>query len=187
MENFNAAHDQRSKQPLFVTAMVTGSNTDLLGLILMRATISHSSFKKSGKLKRKRVLLGVSLRFVPKFSCFTPLICKSNHIAVLILPSGPFLAISSSQLVQWWPSHCLSCDCSLSNIHLQWPFSSCLKPDLWGPLKHWWELDLTHNCSMDEEVQKVYTSFQIRSYLIQWHLTCWSCFTFLFPTITTTK
>lgn len=42
MENFNAAHDQVSKQPLFVTAMVTGSNLDLVGLTLMCVIISHS-------------------------------------------------------------------------------------------------------------------------------------------------
>lgn len=86
MESFNAAHDQGSKHSLFVIAMVTGSNLDLVGLILICVIISHSSFKKSGWLKRKRVLLGMSLRFAPKFPCFTQFIYKNNHATVLFCP-----------------------------------------------------------------------------------------------------
>lgn len=129
MENFNAAHGQGSKQPLFVIAMVTGSNLDLVGLILICVIISHSSFKKSGKLKRKRVLLGVSLRFVPKFPCFTPFIYKSNHIAVLNLPSGPFLAISSSSCSSGdHPTACLVTACSQHPSAVTFLFLSQARP-----------------------------------------------------------
>lgn len=120
--------------------MVAGSNLDLVGLIMISVIISHSSFKKSGKLKRKRVLLGVSLRFFPKFPCFTSFVYKSNHMAVLILPSSPSLAISSSQLLQWWPSHCLSCDCPLSNtigIDLSLPVASQTHGGCWSIAGSW--------------------------------------------------